>query len=76
MSNKDEPTTDTQPQGVANLYQVTEEKARYARAYTIDSEQAQAKLPARYAKNDYYYDALKLIKLLMHNLDNMDKIKS
>ena len=62
MSNKEEPTTAAQPQGWANLYKVTEEKARYARAYTVDSEQVKSQLQASYAKNDYYHDALKLLK--------------
>ena len=59
MSNKEEPTTATQPQGGADLYQVTEKKARNARADATDSEQAQTELQVRYAKSDYYYDALK-----------------
>ena len=77
MPNKEEPTTTaSQHQGWANLYKMTEENARYARAYTRDSEQAQAQLQAKYAKNDYYHDALKLLKVPMDNLDNLDKIKS
>ena len=55
-----------QPQGGANLYQVTGEKARNARAATTDAKQAQ--FQARYASN--YYACLKLLNLLL------DKIKT
>ena len=48
-----------QPQGGANLYQVTGEKARNARAATTDAEQAQ--FQARYAKT--YYAWVKVINL-------------
>ena len=58
--NKEKLTTTAQPQGGANLYKVTEEKARYARAFSADSE----------------HNALKLLKVLMDKLDNLDKIKS
>ena len=76
IPNQEELNTTAQPQGGANLYKVTEEKARYARAYSVDSEQAQAQLRPRYAKKDYYHDALKILKVLMDNLDNLDEIKS